>query len=119
VALVRFMLLALTFGTLGSAFADNIPDLSKTPGAVRAGLTKQKICPIKWGKDERHLTAAMKRQVFESYGYTGNHDPKCVPDKRGRHCEIDHLNSREPCLDVHNILNLRGIPVLLTLIVVS
>jgi len=83
-------LLAIT----STALADDIPDPSKTPGAARAGLTRQKICLIKWGQDERHVTAAMKRQVFESYGYTGNDDPKCVPDKRGRHCEVDHLISR-------------------------
>jgi hypothetical protein len=73
------------FAIASAALADDIPDLSKTPGAARAGLTKQKICSIKWSKDERHVTAAMKRQVFEAYGYTGNDDPKCVSDKRGRH----------------------------------
>ena len=58
---------ACTFGAL----ANDVPDLSKTPGVARAGLTKAKICSIKWGKDERHVTDAMKRQVFESYGFTG------------------------------------------------
>jgi hypothetical protein len=83
------------FAIASAALADDIPDLSKAPGAARAGLTKQKICSIKWGRDERHVTAAMKRQVFETHGYTGNDDPKCVSDKRGRHCELDHLISRE------------------------
>jgi hypothetical protein len=77
-----------------AAFADDIPDLKKTPGVARAGLTKTKICGTKWGKDARHVTAAMKRQVFADYGYSGNDDPKCVPSGMQR-CEIDHLISRE------------------------
>ena len=79
---------------LNSVWAADIPDLTKTPGAVRSGLTKSKICSIKWGRDERHVTAAMKKQVFALYGYTGYHDPQCVP-KGKRTCEIDHLISRE------------------------
>lgn len=78
----------------GWACADDIPDLHKTPGSYRTGLSKTKICSIKWGKDERHVTAAMKKQVFALYGYTGNDDPRCVPASK-RHCEIDHLVSRE------------------------
>ena len=76
------------------ALADDIPDLHITPSAVRAGLSKTTICSIKWGKDARHVTPAMKRQVFQLYGYSGNDDPRCVPAGR-RRCEIDHLISRE------------------------
>ena len=76
------------------AWADDLPDLNKTPSVVRSGLTKEKICTIKWGKDERHVTAAMKRKVFELYGYSGYDDPRCVPAGK-RTCEIDHLISRE------------------------
>ncbi len=88
---VLFTLL-LTLSSL--AGASDLPDLSKTPGAVRPGLTKAKICAIKWGKDERHATAAMKKQVFDLYGYSGYDDPRCVPAGK-RTCEIDHLISRE------------------------
>jgi hypothetical protein len=77
-----------------SILADDIPNLNKTPGAIRSGLTKEKICTTKWGKDERHVTAAMKRQIFELYGYSGYGDPHCVPAGK-RTCEIDHLISRE------------------------
>jgi hypothetical protein len=84
--------LLLTLSSL--AGASDLPDLSKTPGAVRPGLTKSKICAIKWGKDERHVTAAMKKQVFDLYGYSGYDDPRCVPAGK-RTCEIDHLISRE------------------------
>jgi hypothetical protein len=76
------------------ACANDIPDLSKTPGVIRPGLSKEKICTIKWGKDERHVTADMKRQVFELYGYSGYDDPHCIPAGK-RTCEIDHLISRE------------------------
>ncbi len=87
-----FLLLVLLAVT--SSRADDIPNLQITPGAVRAGLTKQKICSIKWGKDERHVTDAMKQEVFALYGYTGYDDPRCVPAGK-RTCEIDHLISRE------------------------
>lgn len=76
------------------AWANDIPDLSKTPGVIRTGLSKEQICVIKWGKDERHVTPAMKRQVFELYGYSGYEDPQCIPAGK-RTCEIDHLISRE------------------------
>ena len=80
---------------LGSvAPADDLPDLTKTPGVSRPGLSKSKICTIKWGRDQRHVTSAMKDQVFALYGYAG-HDPRCVVDAHGKTCEIDHLISRE------------------------
>ena len=54
---------------LGSiALADDLPDLTKTPGVLRPGLSKAKICTIKWGRDQRHVTSAMKDQVFALYG---------------------------------------------------
>jgi len=90
----RAALLLLGLLLAGLAWADDIPNLQITPGAVRAGLSKAKICSIKWGKDERHVTAAMKRQVFAAYGYSGYDDPRCVPAGK-RTCEIDHLISRE------------------------
>src|SRR3954451_6674065 len=37
---------------VNAARADHIPNLEITPGAVHAGLTKEKICGIKWGRDE-------------------------------------------------------------------
>ena len=85
-------ILGFLFSSL--AWGVDVPDLNITPGAVRAGLSKAKICKIKWGKDERHVTQAMKQQAFALYGYSGNDDPKCVPAGK-RHCEIDHLISRE------------------------
>jgi len=77
------------------AVAGDVPDLTKTPGLARVGLSKEKICSIMWGKDERHVTDDMKRHVFEAYGYSGYHDPQCVADGKGRTCEIDHLIGRE------------------------
>lgn len=90
----RTALLVVGLMVVGWAWADDIPDLYKTPSSYRAGLSKAKICSIKWGKDERHVTAAMKKQAFALYGYTGNDDLRCVPSGK-RHCEIDHLVSRE------------------------
>lgn len=79
---------------VNAAWADDVPNLEITPGSVRAGLTKEKICEIKWGKDERHVTAQMKQQAFALYEYSGYDDPRCVPAGK-RRCEIDHLISRE------------------------
>jgi hypothetical protein len=88
---------ALTSGSyVGHVMADDsLPDLTKTPGASRPGLTKSKICSIRWGRDERHVTETMKRQVFADSGYSGYDDPLCVADSHGKRCEIDHLVSRE------------------------
>jgi len=83
-----------TFVLSTSATARDFPDLNLTPGVSRPGLTKPKICSIKWGRDERHVPQSMKNEVFARYGFTGNNDPKCVP-KGKRRCEIDHLISRE------------------------
>jgi len=90
---------AALFVTLGwwffTAMADDLPDAEKTPGVARTGLSKSTICATKWGKDERHVTAAMKAQVFALYGYSGYDDARCVADAHGQRCEIDHLISRE------------------------
>jgi hypothetical protein len=77
----------------GSAFADDVPDASKTPGLARSGLSKAKICATKWGKDERHVTAAMN-EVFSLYGYSGYQDKRCMADAHRKTCEIDRLISR-------------------------
>ena len=66
-----------------------MPDPALTPGVARDDLTVEDICATLWGRDERFVTDAMKRQVFNSYGYAqGNKDPRCP-------CEVDHLISRE------------------------
>jgi hypothetical protein len=90
----RAALLVMGLMVSGWTWADDTPNLQITPGSSRAGLSKAKICSIKWGKDERHVNEAMKKQAFSLYGYTGNDDPRCVPAGK-RHCEIDHLVSRE------------------------
>lgn len=77
-----------------AARADDIPDPKLTPGSVRPDLTQEQICSIAWGKDERHVSAEMKQQIFQRYGLSGNDDPRCVPAGK-RHCEVDHLISRE------------------------
>lgn len=91
---MRYFWIFLISLLAGTAYADDIPDMQITPGSVRAGLTKGKICEIKWGRDERHVIPRMKQQVFKLYGYSGYDDPRCVPAGK-RSCEIDHLISRE------------------------
>jgi hypothetical protein len=93
---LRFVITLVPVFCAGTLWADTtIPNLTKTPGAVRPGLTKTKICAIKWGKDERHVTDLMKKQVFADYGYSGYDDARCVADAHHNTCEIDHLISRE------------------------
>lgn len=89
-AIVTFAML-YAFGVIGVAGAGELPDLDLTPG-VAAPMTMRKLCHTKWGKDARKVTAAMKREVFASYGLTGNLDRSC---KSKRHFEVDHLISRE------------------------
>lgn len=81
---------ALAFVTT-AALSAPLPDLKKTPGLVRSGLSLKTICTTKWGLDKRHVSVAMKTAVFQEYGLSGNTDPFCIP----KGCEIDHLVSRE------------------------
>jgi len=77
------------------------PDPTVTKGALRI-RSKAKICSIKWGKDERHVTQKMKDDAYAAYG-TAPGEGVCAfkthNGKNGRPvregCEIDHLISRE------------------------
>lgn len=60
------------------------PDPSITPGVI-AITDAAKVCAVRWGRDVRHVTAAMKRHVAEAYGV----------DPRRPQTEYDHLVSRE------------------------
>jgi len=86
------LLICLTTSALARDLST--PNLALTPGVV-AISSKQIVCNTKWGLDRRHVTAAMKREVFARYGLSGNTDKACVRDAHGRRCEIDHLVSRE------------------------
>lgn len=84
---VVLIALALSCG-MALAQPAGLPDPALTPGLARP-LTTAQVCATKWGKDARHVTAAMKRQVFTAYGYpAGNADPSGP-------FEVDHLISRE------------------------
>jgi hypothetical protein len=61
------------------------PDPTLTPGVVR-DLTVQQVCSTKWGKDRRHVTLAMRQDVFRRYG---------VDWAKHRLYEVDHLIPRE------------------------
>ena len=63
----------------------SVPDPALTPGVVRP-LTKTAICTTAWGRDRRHVTEAMKRQVARAYG---------VPWTKRHLYEFDHLIPRE------------------------
>lgn len=63
--------------------------LALTPGVVRP-LSRAQVCATAWGKDRRHVTEAMKREVARRYGI-----PRASIHARGLCCEIDHLIPRE------------------------
>jgi hypothetical protein len=76
-----------------------LPDTTVTKGVVALSDT-QTVCTTVWGKDERHVTPAMKKQVYAKYGTAPgvgvcviNPGKHCQPVKEG--CEVDHLVSRE------------------------
>lgn len=76
---IAFLLLATT-----PAFATVYPDTSLTPGVWRRDITD--VCVIHWGLDRRHVTDAMRHQVFSRYG---------LPWGRHKEFELDHLIARE------------------------
>lgn len=76
-------------GVQAFAQAAAIPDSTATPGVVRA-ITDDEIRSTAWGKDARHVTPAMKREVFRRYHVSGVHDPSCGAPR----CELDHLVPR-------------------------
>ena len=62
-----------------------VPNPAITPGRANY-VNVQQVCSMKWGKDARHVTEAMKRQVAQAYG---------IPwDQHGQY-EFDHLIPRE------------------------
>ena len=67
------------------AIGPSAPDPALTPGVVRP-LTTTAICTTQWGRDRRHVTETMKRQVARAYG---------VPWAKHRLYEFDHLIPRE------------------------
>lgn len=82
--------------TLAPADARGIvaPDPVLTPGVVR-DLTLDEICTTRWGRDRRHVTAAMRREAFARYGLRGPTDTACRKDRHGRRFELDHLIPRQ------------------------
>lgn len=95
--IMRDLILAAALLIASSVCASpaTLPLLPNLMLVARTDLTLKKVCKTKWGRDERHVSKAMKRQVFAAYGLIGNNDSACIRDARGRHCEIDHLISRE------------------------
>ena len=83
--ILLFIALAVSQAHYGSSEGHLLPDLKFTPGKSAMNDAAQ-ICKVKWGKDERHVTEAMKKQACQSYGATDCPGPKY---------ELDHLISRE------------------------
>jgi hypothetical protein len=72
---------------LAIAFAQTYPNTALTPGVTRQ-VSKEVLCTAGSTKDARLVTAKMKRQVFERYGFVqGKYKPGDY--------EIDHEISLE------------------------
>jgi hypothetical protein len=89
-SLLAVIALAALCALVGVALAadDAVPNLALTPGVARTDLTKLQICSTAWGRDARHVTSAMRAQVFAAHGI------KCGA-RCGQLYEVDHLISRE------------------------
>lgn len=106
---------AISFLTIGRAFAIDLPDHQKTPGVplikvptdkaancisdimgtdISKGdtVTLTMICTPRYTKCVRSVSTKLKRQVYKSYDLAGNHTGYCDSDQG---CEVDHLISLE------------------------
>ena len=69
-------------------YAADLPDIAKTPGAADPKLTAKVLCAKGFTtKSIRNVSAALKHDVYVSYGMTVGKKP-CP-------CEVDHLVSLE------------------------
>ena len=86
------LLLTLALSPAAMTPAPVRPNRELTPGVLAINdktdrpFTGAETCAIKWGKDVRHVTLSMKKQVFEAYG---------IPWEKHSLYEVDHLISRE------------------------
>lgn len=76
--------LAGLLATASFAADPDRPDPRLTPGVINPAITD--VCAIKWGRDVRHVSARMKKEVFARYG---------IAWERHAEFEVDHLISRE------------------------
>lgn len=67
-----------------------LPDPSLTPGVARP-VTLAEVCRSGSSSDARHVTAAMKREVYRRYGLAGGNYTGWCRGPEG--CEVDHLLS--------------------------
>lgn len=58
------------------------PDHTLTPGATIAGVTAAQVCTSGWASRHRHVTTALRHQVFAAYG---------IPYSTHSKYELDHL----------------------------
>jgi hypothetical protein len=61
------------------------PNRELTPGVTRP-ISRTAVCSTRWGLDRRHVTEAMRKQVFTNYG---------IPYSQHRSYELDHDVPRE------------------------
>ena len=91
-AAVLGVILGYGIVTCACAYPADLPDPHWTPGAARHVSTRE-VCRRGSSRDARHVTEAMRRQVFRRYGMPrGNHTGAC---RGAQGCEIDHLISLE------------------------
>jgi hypothetical protein len=88
-ALVISTFVALwVLGLLAFAFAGDLPDAAKTPGAIDPTLTEARLCAKGFStRTVRNVPSEEKKSVYASYGLAIGKKP-CP-------CEVDHLISLE------------------------
>jgi hypothetical protein len=86
-------------------YGKNGPALLPNIGVTKGGVVisdQATVCATKWGKDARHVTPKMKKDVYDLYG-TAPGKGVCVWKSHTAEsgkvvkeaCEVDHLISRE------------------------
>lgn len=87
-----FALVGMMLATIAGGFqrpSIDLPDPAKTPGAVLP-VTAKDVCVAGYSKKVRNVPAAVKRQVYASYGIKQND-----PNDPNKPYEVDHLISLE------------------------
>lgn len=81
---------ALALGS-ASAFANPIyPDTKITPGLTRTDVSVEQLCSTDWGKSEKPVSPALRRDVLTAYNLKTDTDSVCLAGG-SKKCRIDRL----------------------------
>jgi hypothetical protein len=75
---------------LGSC-AGGPAEFEADPRRYFAGVTADDVCTPGWAADHRHITEAMRAQVYREYGFNFDYCQGPEPGVAYQACEVDHL----------------------------